>query len=200
MSKLLTKLMEAERKRRDKQGTADDNVPAPETKNARVAAASVRSRAPGRVGGNSTARRSEQAAADADLTALPEQRAGRESEHARIVAARDGAELGSPVRLPAEAEPGASRKAVPASRSGSTGGAIPKSGLGGWPQRVVGSVLALTLMIGVGIGFWLGRTSDESLRAVAPEPDSLRLRLDYRIGNPQLTETRVIPRDLPRSQ
>ncbi len=199
MSKLLTDLMEAERRRRqlaiDRSGkdapakAGDAAFDAGEALRARIEAEHL-------------------AAAEAD----PWKRAAldRKASGAYPLAAEKDAEPAAVSRLEAEqkAAEAAERRAPEASEPAAAAGsatarpaaAETASSQRGLQQtwRRLFAATALALMAGIGTGFWLGKPPAVPVRPWPEDPGVLRLRLDDRLMNPPRQEPRTIPRDRVR--
>ena len=223
MSKLLTDLMEAERRRRRlaigpggkdapaKAGDAAfdaDEALRPGIEEEHLAAAALsRAAADAEAAAAALAR----AAAEEKAAREAHRRAERESVEARAAEARLDAErkagAAQAARVAAEADAAAASERrqgaanalaaiqpAAAECAATTKTAASQSG----PQRIgwrLPAAMALTLMAGIGGGVWLGKPPAVPVRTLPQDPGALRLRLDEKLMNPPLQAPVGIPRD-----
>ena len=200
MSKLLTDLMEAERRRRqfaigrsgkDAPAKAGDAAfDADEALRARIEAehlAAAEADPWKRVALDRKASGAYPLAAekDAEPATVPRLEAEQKAAEAAERRAREASELAAAARS-ATARPEVAAETASSQRG---------------PQqtwRRLFAATALALMAGIGTGFWLGKPPTVPVGPWPEDPGVLRLRLDDRLMNPPRQEPRTIPRDRAR--
>lgn len=208
MSKLLTDLMEAERKRRQRAtdcGAEDASAGASGQGAADLAVAALaRTGADAAFAGEARRRAEVESGIEAgQKTAETASRKAREAAEPATAAA-----VGIALEKEAEAVAAtanhqnmatvlaASRFAVPRPEA-AAGPASAKHGpRAAWWRLFAAAALALTA--GIGIGVWLGKPPAVPVRPWSDDQGALRLRYDDRLTNPPEQESRTIQRDRPQ--
>ena len=199
MSKLLTDLMEAERKRRrlaNSPGAGDAHSGASGQDAAGPAAATLaRTAADEAIAAEAMRRAEVESRIEAERNAT--ETAARQARQAsKLAAAETQAVAATASHQDMASALAASRSATPRPAAAENPAPAKPGPQSAWWRLFAATALALTA--GIGTGIWLGKPPAAPVRPWSDDQGALRLRLDDRLMNPPRQEPRPMPRD--RSQ